>query len=803
MTVKVNVFKDHRQTIQYILPTDHQKLAQAELVAIDEAAAIPLPTVKKLLGPYLVFISSTVNGYEGTGRALSLKLIQQLRTQQSASVAAAAQQAGASVAGDSKMRKGEKKLHENRWKVAAEAAANYASLGGGASGSSSARILTEITLETPIRYAVNDPVEKWLNGLLCLDVLKNSTRIVSSLPAPKDCELYFVDRDALFSYHSLAEQMLQRIWALYTSAHYKNSPNDLQMLSDAPAHRLFVLLGPQRAVAASAAASGSSGKPPLPDILCVLQVAFEGRISQKSVQSELAKGNKASGDMIPWTISQQYNDTDFASLSGARIVRIATHPDVQNMGYGSRAVELLLQYFQGEIMCTDPSRPVPRLGEFGGESGVPSRAAAGGDGSTLLGEEVAPRSALPPLLTQLHERPAERLHWLGVSFGLTSDLLTFWSRKRFKVSYLRQTPNDLTGEFSCIALRELQCSDLPNPPQDRWLEAYVADYRKRLVSLMAYSFRELEASLAITLLDPDKSLTMAGGDADDAAPSSSSGSSSGGHSASLSSSSGGGGISIDELLSAHLTQYDLKRLELYARNMVDHHMIIDLVPTLTRLLFLNRFVGIRFGFLQIAILICIGLQYRDVDSVARELDLPVNQVLAFFNKSIRKLTMHMREKLEAAVAREEMPTAATISRLERRAQAMTSLSEGLREAQEKDAEAYSSSSSSGLIKQTQKNFIMQYKDLSMHAVDGSVASLLDREAEALVAKSVVPSVVSVKKAAKRDAHDDDGGDGDGNGDHEEGAGEASAKKEKKQKKHKKINHDDEVPAVHMKKKHKH
>jgi N-acetyltransferase 10 len=55
---------------------------QAELVAIDEAAAIPLPLVKKLLGPYLVFMSSTINGYEGTGRSLSLKLVQQLRQDQ-------------------------------------------------------------------------------------------------------------------------------------------------------------------------------------------------------------------------------------------------------------------------------------------------------------------------------------------------------------------------------------------------------------------------------------------------------------------------------------------------------------------------------------------------------------------------------------------------------------------------------------------------------------------------------------------------------------------------------------------------
>merc|ERR1719510_1096538 len=77
--VRVNVFKDHRQTVQYINPSDWQHLAQAELLVIDEAAAIPLPVVKKLLGQYLVLISSTVNGYEGTGRALSLKLLEDLR----------------------------------------------------------------------------------------------------------------------------------------------------------------------------------------------------------------------------------------------------------------------------------------------------------------------------------------------------------------------------------------------------------------------------------------------------------------------------------------------------------------------------------------------------------------------------------------------------------------------------------------------------------------------------------------------------------------------------------------------------
>jgi N-acetyltransferase 10 len=60
--VRVNIFRDHRQTIQYIHPSDAPKLGQCELLVIDEAAAIPLPFVKSLLGPYLVFLSSTING---------------------------------------------------------------------------------------------------------------------------------------------------------------------------------------------------------------------------------------------------------------------------------------------------------------------------------------------------------------------------------------------------------------------------------------------------------------------------------------------------------------------------------------------------------------------------------------------------------------------------------------------------------------------------------------------------------------------------------------------------------------------
>ena len=36
--------------------------------------------------------------------------------------------------------------------------------------STGGRILREVTLDDPIRYSLDDPIEKWLYDLLCLDV---------------------------------------------------------------------------------------------------------------------------------------------------------------------------------------------------------------------------------------------------------------------------------------------------------------------------------------------------------------------------------------------------------------------------------------------------------------------------------------------------------------------------------------------------------------------------------------------------------------------------------------------------------
>ena len=104
----------------------------------------------------------------------------------------------------------------------------------------------------------------------------------------------------------------------------------------------------------------------------------------------------------------------------------------------SHALTLLRRYYQGELQGlheeeedddADDADAEPERAE-GGENG------AGAQG--LHGERLGPRARLPPLLTALGERPPERLHYLGVAFGLTAPLFKFWERAGFAPVYLRQ-----------------------------------------------------------------------------------------------------------------------------------------------------------------------------------------------------------------------------------------------------------------------------------------------------------------------------------------------------------------------------
>ena len=404
-----------------------------------------------------------------------------------------------------------------------------------------------------------------------------------------------VERDALFAYHRASETFLHRVMSLFVSSHYKNSPNDLQMLSDAPGHALFVLLAPTDA---------NSSR--LPDVLVAIQVALEGSIGVESAKSGLSKGHRASGDLIPWTVSQQYQDPEFASLAGARIVRIATHPELTKMGYGTRAVQLLKQYYSGANVNLASTNGVLQNGDM--ENGASEQSLSGKreDKSGLLNEVVGPRTKVPPLLRRLSERPPEVLDYIGTSFGLTHPLYNFWTRSDFHPLYIRLTANDLTGEHSCIMI-----SALGDDSNRTWLSDFNTDFRRRFVNLLGYSFRKFTPALALSIAHTKMRKA-------------------------------GRSKTIDELKNL-FTQYDLRRLDSYARKLVDHHVIVDMLPAVARTYFLDGF-DVSLSPAQAAILISLGLQHCTIDDLEKSLGLQSSQILALFNKVMRKFNNYLQQK---------------------------------------------------------------------------------------------------------------------------------------------------------------
>lgn len=570
----------------------------------------------------------------------------------------------------------------------------------GASVGLGGRSLREITLNDPIRYGSNDGVESWLNNLLCLDatVVKS---IQSGCPHPSECELYYVNRDTLFSYHKASEAFLQRMMALYVSSHYKNSPNDLQLMADAPAHHMFVLLPPV-----------SKDTATLPEILCVIQVCLEGEISAQTVRGTVSRGQRASGDLIPWTVSQQFQDEDFPSLSGARIVRIATHPDYQKMGYGTRALDLLTKYYEGKItnlseasMSVDPKKKSSKDG-------------ASKDASKSLQEEdLKPRRDLPPLLLKLSERPAERLNYLGVSFGLTSSLFSYWKKSGFVPVYLRLTPNDLTGEHTMIMLYQSpETQELAMRCTPDWLYQYNEDFRKRFLALLNFDFSSLSCETAFVIASAKVAEQLRGGTK-----------------AVQPKDSPMTKNEIDLVFSIH----DIRRLESYANSLVDYHLILDLFPHLARLYFMNRFpktFSLTPG--QSLFLIGLGLQHKSVDDIAKELSIEASQVMAYLQKIVRKCVNHFKD-LEEKDELKKLPQYMTTSEV-----GMTPLIQSLAEDLE-DGAKKSGKKGDNISKdqQRQQDELLNSLSLAQYAVSETAQ---DWSGNTQLKKNTIPSIVSVR-----------------------------------------------------------
>ena len=560
--ISIDIIKNHKQTIRYILPTDILLFQLAELLIIDEAAAIPLNIVKRILPDCVTFMASTIQGYEGTGRSLSIKLIDEMRNNQ-------------------KM--------------------------------SGSRILKEISLNQAIRYADNDPIELWLNKLLILDAT-SAESFEDSMEDPSKLELYLVNRDTLFSYHKGSEAFLKKIMSLFVSSHYKNSPNDLQLLSDAPSHKIFVLC---KSLDKQKKAKG------LPDIYCAIQVCEEGGISKDVILTNNKRGLKPSGDLIPWTISDHYQDQEFAKMTSIRVVRIACHPDCQRMGYGSKALELLSQYYEGKFFKLDEDEEMEESNE-----------------------EKKGKKKLKPLLSKLEDIKPPFIYYLGTSFGLTNNLYNFWQKNGYKPLYIAMNSNSITGEHSCIMIKPLNEGNIKLLTEDisnnnnqkiKWFNPFSVDFKHRLTSLLSFNFNKLNIKLCLSLLEPPITTSTANdkddNDNDD-------------------DNSENKKIMKKNEIELFLTKFDIKRMELYSRNMTNYNMIIDLIPIIANLYF-NKKIFVPLSYIQAGVLLGVGLQRKNFDEIVQEFNIEIKQLLAMFNKMVKKFVTYIKNIYQKDIEMEE------------------------------------------------------------------------------------------------------------------------------------------------------
>ena len=245
------VSKDFR--IEYMEPVSLEP-KNYDLVIVDEAAGIPAPLLLKYLKGRRVVYSTTIHGYEGTGRSFSVRFMQTLRSR--------------------------------------------------------VKNLITIEMEDPIRYDINDPVERWLFDTLLLD--SEPPRLNKVEIEKLEYRRYNIE-DLLEN-----EEKLREYYGIFVLAHYRNNPNDFGILCDAPNHEIRTL--------------EYDGH-----VVCSVQLAREGGI--ENYAEDLYYGETPPGNIVPDVIIKHHRNLDFAKFLGYRIVRIATHPDFMDMGIGSKMLE--------------------------------------------------------------------------------------------------------------------------------------------------------------------------------------------------------------------------------------------------------------------------------------------------------------------------------------------------------------------------------------------------------------------------------------------------------------------------------
>ncbi|MCK5601846.1 tRNA(Met) cytidine acetyltransferase [Candidatus Pacearchaeota archaeon] len=235
----------------------------ADLLLVDEAAAIPVPLLTSFLQKYTQCVfATTVHGYEGTGRGFALRFF--------------------------------KVLDQNKpaWQ--------------------------KLKMEMPIRWPANDPLEKWMFSLLCLDAEIIHAESIA------ETELDKLNHQLLTKEQLLTDQtLLNEVFALLVLAHYRTRPKDLKSLLDDEDLFLYVTLQNKH-------------------VLAVALVISEGSFSEALSTSVYRGERRPQGHLLAQALTYHCGIEQAAVLNYSRVMRIAVHPGLQQQGIGTSLLNFVI-----------------------------------------------------------------------------------------------------------------------------------------------------------------------------------------------------------------------------------------------------------------------------------------------------------------------------------------------------------------------------------------------------------------------------------------------------------------------------
>ncbi|MBR7889068.1 tRNA(Met) cytidine acetyltransferase [Marinomonas sp. A79] len=245
---------------------------------VDEAAMLPLPMLKAMskLADHTVF-STTDYGYEGAGKGFGLRFCRYLTEQKSPQQHA----------------------------------------------------LQRLTLDTPIRWGGNDPLEHWLNNTLFLTD-ENATPTALIWPEKRPSYHAFSTSDWLSQSKQLADT-----FRLLVSAHYQTSPDNLRWMLDDPSVTSYLATANHQ-------------------LNCVAIVTEEGNLPDELSQAVMQGTRRPRGHLLPQSLLAHEGLKDAGRYRYWRISRIATNPERQQQGHASRLLDHIAQNAQSrcDFLCT-------------------------------------------------------------------------------------------------------------------------------------------------------------------------------------------------------------------------------------------------------------------------------------------------------------------------------------------------------------------------------------------------------------------------------------------------------------------